>query len=398
MESHDTTDQRKESPSRSTSRTRIIVGGIIALGLAAGAFWIAGPARQFGRRAAYAGRVATFSGKSEALKQTVIVPTLDSPCPPGKNVIWCSSFQLAWNELRDKVIGAPLQVIGAEEVAARLNEAKQSTADLERNSFYAAGGWIKDGIVGKIRTDMGAKFPSHVLPDFSGYTEGILAYSYLTAHVPFKYPFCELNNGLAFADSQGADTQVAGFGLWNAWREERTKIREQMEVLYCHLSAPPGRRLELQECAIDLCKYSQPYQIVLAIVEPNESLAQTLEYVGLRIRQSRSEAYYEARSRFEEIDVLQVPEMLWRIDYRFLELIGKAVANVGMPIAEAMQTIEFRLDRSGAEVENEGLMSVKAIPRHFVFNRPFLVYMQKRGAEQAFFVMWVDNAELLVRR
>jgi hypothetical protein len=33
-----------------------------------------------------------------------------------------------------------------------------------------------------------------------------------------------------------------------------------------------------------------------------------------------------------------------------------------------------------------------------VFDRPFLVYMQKRGAEQPFFVMWVDNAELLVRR
>ncbi len=29
---------------------------------------------------------------------------------------------------------------------------------------------------------------------------------------------------------------------------------------------------------------------------------------------------------------------------------------------------------------------------------PFLVYMQKRDAEQPFFVMWVDNAELLTRQ
>ncbi|HNS19964.1 MAG TPA: hypothetical protein PKH24_05670 [Sedimentisphaerales bacterium] len=29
---------------------------------------------------------------------------------------------------------------------------------------------------------------------------------------------------------------------------------------------------------------------------------------------------------------------------------------------------------------------------------PVLVYMQKRDAEQPFFVMWVDNAELLTRR
>jgi hypothetical protein len=31
----------------------------------------------------------------------------------------------------------------------------------------------------------------------------------------------------------------------------------------------------------------------------------------------------------------------------------------------------------------------------FVLNRPFLIYVQKRGAERPFFVMWVENVELL---
>jgi len=35
-------------------------------------------------------------------------------------------------------------------------------------------------------------------------------------------------------------------------------------------------------------------------------------------------------------------------------------------------------------------------PRHLYFNKPFLIYVKKRGAEYSpFFVMWVDNAELL---
>ena len=38
-----------------------------------------------------------------ALKETVVVPTLDSPMPTGKNVVWCSSFQLAWNKLKEDV-------------------------------------------------------------------------------------------------------------------------------------------------------------------------------------------------------------------------------------------------------------------------------------------------------
>jgi hypothetical protein len=35
-------------------------------------------------------------------------------------------------------------------------------------------------------------------------------------------------------------------------------------------------------------------------------------------------------------------------------------------------------------------------PRYFYFNRPFLIYVKKRGPEYSpFFVMWVDNAELM---
>ena len=92
--------------------------------------------------------------------------------------------------------------------------------------------------------------------------------------------------------------------------------------------------------------------------------------------------------------------MFWRIDHRFKELTDKMVANSNppMPIVEALQMIEFRLDRSGAVLESEARLIVMSAPRHFEFNRPFLVYVQKRDAEHPFFVMWVDNAELLARQ
>ena len=40
-------------------------------------------------------------------------------------------------------------------------------------------------------------------------------------------------------------------------------------------------------------------------------------------------------------------------------------------------------------------MKCMPIPAYYFFNKPFLVYMKKRGAKHPFFVMWVDNAELL---
>ncbi len=350
-------------------------------------------------RAAYAKKTPAHEGTSTSLARTAVVPTLDSPCPPNRNVVWCSSFQLTWNEIRDNVIGEPLRVVGAEAVAGRLNTAEQSMADLEPGSVYAAGGWIEQGIINTIEHDMAARFPSHVVPDFNDYkgTGGILAYSYLTAQVPFKHPFRQVEEAFTFSDSQGNQTDVEAFGLWEAHLGQYQNMREQVDILFCR-SEDPRRSWEVDEYAIDLCKHSAPYQVVVAVVEPNESLSQMYDCVQAQAEEFKQREYYEEARQLQKPDVLRVPEIFWEIDHRFQELIGKIVANVGVPIVEALQTIRFRLDRSGAMLESEARMIIAAMPRHFEFNRPFLVYMQKRGAAQPFFVMWVDNAELLVVR
>ncbi len=67
----------------------------------------------------------------------------------------------------------------------------------------------------------------------------------------------------------------------------------------------------------------------------------------------------------------------------------------GQSFDVARQEISFCLDKSGAAVKSQMEGYASGIPEHFVFDRPFLVYMKKRGAEMPYFVMWVDNAELL---
>jgi len=51
-------------------------------------------------------------------------------------------------------------------------------------------------------------------------------------------------------------------------------------------------------------------------------------------------------------------------------------------------------------LKSESRLEVKSItpkePKHFYFGRPFFLYLKKRDAQHPFFVMWVDNAELLV--
>ena len=95
-----------------------------------------------------------------------------------------------------------------------------------------------------------------------------------------------------------------------------------------------------------------------------------------------------------------VPDLFWRISHKYAELEGKPFKNTvleGQRLDVAQQDILFRLDRSGAELQSEAKVFCLPIPTYFVLDRPFLIYMKKRGARNPYFAMWVDNAELLQR-
>ena len=110
----------------------------------------------------------------------------------------------------------------------------------------------------------------------------------------------------------------------------------------------------------------------------------------------------EHRFRFKHGDVLLVPNMHWRIEHHFKEIEGndKLLLNPSMKgtwIDQAIQIMELKLDRQGVKISSESMGLTKKAGHDFVFNKPFLIYMKKRGAKHPFFVMWVDNAELLIK-
>lgn len=341
-------------------------------------------------------RPMTYDGTSADLQKTIIVPTLDTPFSEGKNIIWCSSFQLAWNALRDDVIGEPVQVTDAGDIANRLNTAKQSSSDLLEESYYASAGFVEKGIIEEIQSEMAKRFPDVPKPTFGTVgPDWIIAYGYLEAYVKFTIPFLENKHKFVFKDSQGKEDAVTSFGIWDGFSAKYRKVMEQVDVLYS-LQDPEDQRV-MFEFAVDLCKYTEPYQIVAACIEPKETLAETLTYLQEKIADVSS---HRSGNKLGSTDMLIVPNMFWKVKHRFQELEGRPLANKGyegMPINEASQMILFRLDRTGAILKSESKIAVLAAPRYFIFDRPFLIYIKKRDAVHPFFVMWVDNAELLTK-
>ncbi len=101
--------------------------------------------------------------------------------------------------------------------------------------------------------------------------------------------------------------------------------------------------------------------------------------------------------------MLLVPNLNWSVRHRFGELEGpdKKLLNSrlrGLYLSDAIQTIDFRLDRSGVELKSESGAIAKASSfGDCLFDHPFLILVKKRSSEQPMLVMWVDNAELLCK-
>jgi hypothetical protein len=340
---------------------------------------------------AYSPPAVAFQGDSGKLRASVVVPTLDAPLPPGKNVIWCATFQLAWDRLKHDVAKEPVRIANAEAVAGRLNGAPFPERDLPEDSYYAAAGRVADGIVPKIRRQMQERFRKEP----RGLDErgaAIVAFAYLAAQVRFTIPYFE-EDALAFVDSRGQSTNVSSFGVAHEHQVPDLDVRRQIDVLYAHVKPDA---LEADEFALDLSRDSKPNQMVIACVSPKARLRDTLEYVERNINDPSAK-----RVPGEDCGVVCIPNLNWSITHHFTELEGleKRFLNRGLEglySQAAVQIIDFRLDRSGVVLESHtDLVPASQISADIYVNRPFLLYVKKRGAPCPFFVMWVDNAELL---
>jgi hypothetical protein len=382
------------APAGISKRALVWIGSIVLLAVAV----VGGQIFLASRGRPYQPPAIVFQGDSEDLRQSVVVPTLDTPVPQHKNVIWCGSMQLAWNHLGKDVLRGPPRVQGAETVASRLNQAALTEDDLPSDSCFATAGFAKDGVAERVKSEMAHRFHKDV--EIAALDpNGILAYAYLEASAAFTVPFFDNHGGFRFRDSSGKETEVTSFGIEERHEYAYEALREQVEVLYC--LRKEGGREQIEEFVVDLCRSSSPNQIVVACVPPKETLLETLADVETKTHGAKEQRTMEGRPLHVR-DVLLVPNLNWEVRHRFAELEGpdKRFLNASFGdyhLGKALQTVRFKLDRAGAELSSEAQIPCKPMATHYVCDRPFLIVVKKRGAERPFFVMWVDNAELLCR-
>jgi prepilin-type processing-associated H-X9-DG protein len=345
---------------------------------------------------------------SRDLQRTAVVATLDCPLPEHKNAIWCSTLQMAWDKFKKDLIRAPIQVRGAEELANRLNRLEFPTNDIEAKSYYVAAGFVKEGIIEQIRKDMARQFPSEPAPVFDERYKTLprvaTAYAYLNVGVGFQLPYYTYLRRFDFADSNGLRAGVTAFCAQTSERSaDSGPVREQVEVLYYDDGRPP----ETAQFAVDLSKGTEPYQVILALMARRATLGEAAASLREKAAAFKNDPGYEVLRKLRPVDTLVVPDVVYRLTHHFDELLGKFLGNAGWQdasIFDAVQKIDFTLSRTGVVLRSAARMGTTASrsaaqlakPRHLHFDRPFLICVRKREPEATpFFLMWVNNAELM---
>jgi hypothetical protein len=314
---------------------------------------------------------------------------------------------LAWNRLKNDITKEPVRLTKGQEIADLLNDAQQSESDMAPADFFAMSGRVKDGIVERITAGMREKFPQNSMPPIESFPLGVVAFGYVKADVRYEYPFLNNPDWLSFKGSDGKTVPVRSFGLPEKRHKDLvlggTGTLTQIRALF-----RDGGKF-----AVDLSHESTPYQIILAKMPREETLAVTLSKLDERMAGT---PIFSLRSSA----TLLVPNADWRVEHDFTELEGedKVFLNAAMTrdeagnpiefLAKYFQFIEFKMDRMGASVCSGAYLATGLLnghehdedtnPDHYHFDRPFLIVMKKRDSKHPCFVMWVDNAELLCKR
>jgi hypothetical protein len=323
--------------------------------------------------------------------RTDMLPHPFGTISPGRNSVYCATFAIAWDDACKKFGGRPLRLSDDPPLAEALNRHRFDRRNLAQDSYLAAAGSgnkeFRDKLLNEIRSKFPNARPTLVDPNQSDHQFEL--YAYLLKQLPFQNAFDRLNEPLRFVSNRG-DESVVAFGMKPLGEDFKAEqVRTQITVLdYVHdndfvLQLTPARGRD---------------QIVLAKVTPAETLEETIAAVRSRITSPDSH-HSERQCLLSE--PLVIPELLIGIERDYSEIVSKSIAGTDQYIVGAWQIIKFHLDETGAVLESEARIVTDfggppAGRRKFIFDRPFLIYLIERDADQPYFAAWIANSELMV--
>lgn len=296
------------------------------------------------------------------------------------NYVWAGAMNLAWNELNENILHDKLKLDTDElyvlQMVDKLNNPVFSKNDLDEASYYVKSGYGQE-TVNTINKETRKKFPNKSFDDLTLRLNpsDIISYAYFLKETAYKNVF---EKGMVSFNS----VKVKGFFAKNKPQKENIK------VLHYENDEKFIIRIQLKD--------DNDYLIFAKGYPMNDPKIVIDEINSLNKIELESISYY---------DVFSAPFI--KLDYRrdYDELLNINLLNKGFEgyqIQKMFEKIKFKMDEKGARVENEAVIVLgKSInldlekPRKFELNKSFWIVMQRKGTLNPYFILGLNNTNLM---
>lgn len=301
----------------------------------------------------------------------------------GDNTIWCGTFQLIWNDLKNDLAKQDIVFNPQIQVVENLNQETFTTNDLSEAYYYKKIGTPSISLKEEIEKEIQDKFheTSDILDDFDwrpSDPKDYFLYVMLKKEFQFEKAFEEFENG-----TFGNYENVEYFGIQPD--SESDELREQVTILYYNAKDDFAIKLKTkQEDEVILCKNPK---------------GNTFHEIYQNI--TNQENNYEGNKNIQEGELLKIPNIEIKEKTEFTELQNKSFYFSNgdeYKIEKALQTIEFELDRTGGKIKSEAGMMVRnesAILlddiREFALDNTFAIFLKEEGKENPYFAGKIDD-------
>jgi len=312
---------------------------------------------------------------------TIMVAVLDEPVPREKNVLWCATFQMAWDAAANR-LGRPLMLEPACQLADALNRSPFDRKWVDEDSVFTAEGKVDEGVIAKI--DAGVRAKTGRASKLTGRLEqasapgDLVFFAMLHKNLEFVKPFGKLGTWAL------GGHRVPWFGFTP---EQKNTGPLHQQVRVHHYAAN-------NDFVIELLSKETGDQLLLAKLPAPPATPGGLSRSILQHLQANPPVA-------EPNDLLAVPNVVAEETTEFTQLEGRKVSGKMWVLRQALQTIDFRMDETGVKLDSEAAISfacsaaVPVRPRLMVLDPPFAVVMKRANAAQPYFVAWLANADLL---
>lgn len=278
------------------------------------------------------------------------------------NNLWVGTLDLAWKELEEKLGVSSIQIKGDDipQIVSELN-ASAFTRDMLNKKDYKIS----------IETD----------------DNRLTITTTLNKKLEFLEPFDNFNDLIREKTFGDGEEYIKYFGINNGTKET---VKQNVEVLFYN-NENYSNTTKCNDFAIKL-KTQEGDEIILYRTDEEKSFDEYYKDI------ERKAEIYEGSKELEDDEELLIPYVKVNGIISYNELHNKEIIGKEMYISDVIQNVDFYLNEKGCNLSSKAtLIAVNngIISRIFDFTDTFIIFMKEKNAEMPYFVLKIDNDDLL---